>query len=145
MITLDIRRWKLGELVGASTAYWAVLAATALAPYSRVVYSIGRLGGNRGTATASFTDGVVTLTALKDGVAVYAASASTLQIALWIALPPLALWFVWMAAIPSRARARRLDAQAARDALPDPARNGYSDRAAMASADVPVHRRETRG
>jgi hypothetical protein len=104
MISLNIRRWTLGQLVGVSAGYWAVLAAAALGPFSRAVYTIARLGGERGTATGSFNDGIVTLTALKDGVAVYTGSAPILEIALWIALPPLGLWLAWLASRPSRAK-----------------------------------------
>jgi hypothetical protein len=145
MISLNIRRWKLGQLVGASAAYWAVLAAAALSPYSRAVYAIGKLGGNRGTATAAINDGVVTLTALKDGIAVYTGSATTMQIALWIALPPLGLWLAWLASRPSRARAEEeLRAERAREALPDAARNGLGDRAASSPHGVPLDRGERR-
>ena len=110
MISLNIRRWKLGQLVGVSAGYWAVLGAAALAPFSRAVYTVGRLGGERGTATGSFDNGVVTLTALKDGAAVYTGSAPLLQIALWIALPPLGLWLAWLASRPSRAHEQKLHA-----------------------------------
>jgi len=142
MISLDIRRWKLGQLVGVSAGYWAVLAAAALGPFSRAVYTIGRLGGERGTATGSFNDGIVTLTALKDGIAVYTGSESILQIALWIALPPLGLWLAWLSTRPSRAHARELRAQHAHDALPDAARNGAAANGAQFPAHEPVARHD---
>ena len=59
------------HLVSASAAYWAGLAAVALAPFTIAVASVARLGGERGTATGSLGDAGVTLTALKDGVPIY--------------------------------------------------------------------------
>jgi hypothetical protein len=142
MISLNIRHWKLGQLVSVSAAYWAVLAAASLAPFSRVVFTVARLGANRGTATASLNDNIITLTALKDGVAVYTGSASILEIALWIALPPLGLWLAWLASRPSRARAEELRAQQAHDALPDAARNGAAAYRAQSRGAEPIARRD---
>lgn len=141
MISLNIRRWKLGQLVGVSAGYWAVLGAAALAPFSRTVATIARLGGERGTATGSFNDGIITLTALKDGVAVYTGSASILQIALWIALPPLGLCLAWLASRPSRVRPQKRHAH---DALLDGARNDAAARGASSPGHEPVARRDNR-
>lgn len=142
---LDIRRWNVRHLVSASVAYWAGLAAVALARFSIAVAPLARLGENRGTATVSFGDAGLTLTALKDGATIYTSTWPLLQIALWIAVPPLALWIVWLVTRPSRADAAALRASASVDALPDAARAGWSDGAASSPSQVPIERRENRG
>ena len=144
-MTFSIRRWNVRHLVSASVAYWAGLAAVAFAPFSIAAASLAHLSGNRGTATASFGNAGVTLTALKDGATIYTSTASLLQIALWIAVPPLALWIVWLAMRPSRADAAALRATAAFDALPDAARAEWSSGPVSSPSQVPVERRENRG
>jgi hypothetical protein len=144
-MTLDIRRWNLRHLVRASAAYWAGLAAVSLAPFSIAVASLTNLSENRGSANATFGDAGLTLTALKDGATIYTATASLLQIALWIAAPPLALWIVWLVTRPSRADAAALRAAQSLDALPDATRAGWSGGAASSPSQVPVERRENRG
>jgi hypothetical protein len=141
-MTLDIRRWNVRHLVSASAAYWAALAAVALAPFT---IALARLKDNHGSANASFGDAGLTLTALRDGATIYTGTASLLQLALWIAVPPLALWLVWLAMRPSRADAAGLRAAPSLDALPDASRAGWSGGPASPPSEVPVERRETRG
>jgi len=144
-MTLSFRRWNVRHLVSASVAYWAGLAAVAITPFSIAAGTIAHLSGNRGTASASFGNAGVTLTALKDGATIYTGTASLLQMALWIAVPPLALWVVWLAMRPSRAEAAALRASPPLDALPDAARAGWSGGQASPPSQVPVERRENRG
>jgi len=145
VITLDVRRWNMRHLVGASAAYWTTLAATTLAPLARIVLSLAQRSGQHGTVSASFGDGGINLTALEEGIAVYTASAPLPLIAFWVAGPPLALWLVWLALRPSRDAATALHSSPAFDALPDAAPGGWSDRDAAAPRGVPVERRENRG
>ncbi|HLB09044.1 MAG TPA: hypothetical protein VK617_05900 [Gemmatimonadaceae bacterium] len=145
MITLDVRRWNVRHLVGASAAYWAALAATTLAPFARVVLPLVQRSGQHGTVSASFGNGGINLSALEDGITVYTASASLPVIAFWIAGPPLALWLIWLALRPSRDAATALHSSPAFDALPDAAPGGWSDRDVAAPTAVPVERRENRG
>lgn len=144
-MTISVRGWNVRHLVSASVAYWAGLAAVALAPFSIAVFPLTRLSGNRGSANASFGDAGLTLTALKDGATTYASTWPLSQIALWIAVPPLAIWVVWLAMRPSRAHAAALRASASLDALPDAARAGWNGGPASSPSGVPVERRENRG
>lgn len=145
MITLDVRRWNLRHLVGASAAYWTALAATSLAPFARVLVSLAQRSGQHATVSASFGNGGFHLSALEDGITVYTATASLPLIAFWIAGPPLALWLIWIALRPSRHAATALHSSPAPDALPDAAPGGWTDRDAAAPAAVPVERRDNRG
>jgi hypothetical protein len=144
-MTLSIRGWNVRHLVSASVAYWAGLAAVTLAPFSIAVVPLTRLSGNRGSANASFGDAGLTLTALKDGATIYTSTWPPLQIALWIAVPPLALWIAWLVTRPSRADAAALRAAQSLDALPDAARAGWSGGPDASPSQVPVERRENRG
>ena len=144
MITLDVRRWNVRHLVGASAAYWTALAATTLAPIARILSSLAERSGDHGSVSASFGNGGLNLSALEDGITVYTASASLPVIAFWIAGPPLALWLLWLALRPSRDAAAALHSSPAFDALAEPAPGGWSNRDAAAPSAVPVERREHR-
>jgi hypothetical protein len=145
VFTLDVRRWSVRQLVGASAAYWTALAATTLAPFARIALPLTQRSGEHGTVTASFGSGGFNLSVLQDGIAVYTASAPLPLIAFWIAGPPLVLWLVWLALRPSRDAASALHSSPEIDALPDAAPGGWSDRTAAAPDAVPVERRENRG
>jgi hypothetical protein len=145
VITLDVRRWNVRHLIGVSAAYWTALAAATLAPFARVVAPLVLRSGQHGSVSASLGDGGINLTALKDGAAVYTASASFPLIAFWVAGPPLALWLMWLALRPSRDAATELHPSPAHEALPDAAPGAWSDRDAAAPRGVPVERRENRG
>jgi hypothetical protein len=144
VITLDVRRWNVRHLVGASAAYWTALAVATLAPFARVVASLVARSGQHGSVSASLGNGVVNLSALKDGIPVYTASASLPLIAFWVAAPPLALWLIWLALRPSRDVRAALHSSSAFDALPDAAPGAWSDRDAAARRAVPVDRGENR-
>jgi hypothetical protein len=145
VFTLDLRRWNVRHLVGASAAYWTALAATTLAPFARIALALAQRSGEHATVSASFGSGGFNLRVLQDGIAVYTASAPLPLIAFWIAGPPLALWLIWLALRPPRDAATALDSAPAFDALPDAARSSWSDRDAAAPTAAPVERRENRG
>ncbi len=121
VITLDVRRWNVRHLVGASVAYWTALAVTTLAPFARIALPLTQGSGNHGTVTASLGSGGFNLSALRDGVTVYTASAPLSLIAFWIAGPPLALWLLWLALRPSRNASAAMHSSPVFDALPDAA------------------------
>ncbi|MEO8879456.1 MAG: hypothetical protein ABI446_03590 [Gemmatimonadaceae bacterium] len=105
MTSLDIRRWNVAHLVGASAAYWLGLAAATLTPFAR---------------------------------------AAMLDVALWIAVPPLALWLLWLAFRPSRDSAVAMHATPPSSVLPDPARNGFTERVAKMRSPLPADHRQHR-
>ncbi len=99
--------WRPGHLLAAWSAYWLGLAAVTLTPIVLAVFRATRSGGPPGTAnvSASFGDGAIGVTVSRTGHTLIERSAGLLPIALWIAVPPLALWGAWMFA-RSRALAR---------------------------------------
>lgn len=139
MITFDIRRWDVRHLIGASALYWTGLAAATLTPFARAVASVVRLGAGHGSASGSMQNDVLTISAIRDNVVIYSGSAHALDVALWLALPPLALWLVCLALRPQRGVAPA----PSYEALPDAARNGYA--ATPTRTGAAAERRENRG
>ena len=98
---LDIRTWKPRHLLGAWALYWAGLAATTLGPVLATVQRLARPGG-KGSFSVAVGDKGLSITVLDGAHMVREASASLGVIAAWIALPPLALWLVWLATRPKQ-------------------------------------------
>jgi hypothetical protein len=55
----------------------------------------------KGSISFSFGNGVFSLTVSVNGSEIWAGSMSVLALALWIAIPPLLLWFAWLSQRPS--------------------------------------------
>jgi hypothetical protein len=142
-MAFSIRRLGVGHLLGSWALYWAGLAGITLGPFARWAWNLSRMPGEHGSANLSIGDAGVTLTALKDNVTVYSGVAALSQVALWITVPPLLLWLAWLALRPSR-ESESLSAPPMRDALPDPARNGWSAPITPTSTASPLGRRERR-
>jgi len=144
-MTFSIRQWGVGKLIGAWAGYWVALGAVALAPFGRWVWELNRIPGYHGTASASLGDDGVTISALRDNVTVFTASASLPEIAFWVAGPPLMLWLLWLMLRPPRDEVDVVGAPASHDALPDPARGGWGHPITPTSTPSPVERRDRRG
>jgi hypothetical protein len=143
-MSFSIRRLGVGHLLGSWALYWVGLAGITLAPFARWLWDLSQVPGQHGSANLSIGDAGVTLTALKDNVTVYSAVAPLSQVALWITVPPLLLWLVWLALRPSREQRESLSAPAMRDALPDPSRNGWGAPVTPTSTASPIARRDRR-
>ena len=83
--------------------YWAVIALAKLGP---AVAAIIRATSKGDDGTSSFSlnygDAGFTLTVVERGTTTFAGSATLLELAAWIAGPPLIWWIVW--AVRSRKR-----------------------------------------
>lgn len=141
----SIRRWRIGQLVGAWTTYWVALAGVTLAPFIKIVWGLSRGGGDHGTVSLSAGDAGVTLTAVKNGVTAWTGVAPASEVALWVAGPPLVLWLAWLALRPPRRDADRLRASDAYDALPDASRNGWQQPITPTSTPLRIERRGEQG
>ena len=140
----SMRRLGVGHLLGAWGAYWVGLAGITLGPFARWAWDISRVPGSHGSASLSIGDAGVTLLALTNNVTVWSGMASLLDVALWIAGPPLVLWLAWLVLRPAQSAERALEATVARDALPDAARNGWGMPLTPTSTTSPLGRRERR-
>jgi hypothetical protein len=145
-MAFSMRRLGVGHLLGAWGAYWIGLAGVTLGPFARWVWDLSRIPGSHGSASMSIGDAGVSLIALRDNVTVWTGVAPLSQVALWIAVPPLLLWIGWLALRPSRSEQdASLQGATMRDALPDPARDGWGMPITPTSTPSPVERRDRHG
>lgn len=96
-----LARWRPYQLLLSWTAYWVLLLAVTLGPALPAILRATRATGNHGEINASVSDTVLSFTVKEMGQVTWTGSVHFLTAALWIALPPLALWMLWL-----RARSR---------------------------------------
>ena len=98
-----LRRWKAGTLLATWVAYWTGLVGISLGPGLVKAWRLTRAPGSHGTVSASF-DGGKLLFNVNDAVGAGAWSFGTSMAAAvaWIAIPPLALWVLWLMSRPRR-------------------------------------------
>lgn len=102
---LSIRRWHAAHLFGAWVAYWVLLVLVALGRPLLLVRRIAALPEGRSSASASFGNGGFDARMIADGATLWHGHASYGAVVLWVVLPPLLLWLLWVALRPSRADA----------------------------------------
>jgi hypothetical protein len=136
------RKWGWRSLVGAWGAYWAGLAAVTLAPFGVYVWKLTRLPENHGTVSLSVSNAGVHLTALRDGATVWDASVGIVPFALWLALPPLAMWVLWLVMRPAPRADVALPPAPTRGALDDGAAGAWAARDASDAPRAAAHRRD---
>ena len=91
--------WRPRHLVGMWSAYWAALAAATLGPVVPIVWRVTR-PGEHGTVGATVDDEGVRLTIQRGAETAWTGAAGLGEIALWLAVPPLLLWAVWLFSRP---------------------------------------------
>lgn len=96
-----LSRWRPYHLLLAWTGYWVLLLIAALGPALPAILRATRGAGNHGEINASFGDAGLSFVVKEMGRVTWSGSIHLLPAALWIALPPLALWMLWL-----RARSR---------------------------------------
>ncbi|HEX5971412.1 MAG TPA: hypothetical protein VFY85_05765 [Gemmatimonadaceae bacterium] len=98
-----LQRWKPGTLLATWVAYWAGLIGVSIGPGLFKAWRLTRAPGSHGTASASFDNGKL-LFDVNDAAGAGAWSFHTSMAAAiaWIAIPPLALWVLWMISRPRR-------------------------------------------
>lgn len=95
-MALSLSRWRPRHLLLAWLAYWLLLIVTlARAPLVAALTAL-RAPEGHGTMSAAMANSVLTFSVKTDALA-WSGSASLTSIALWIAVPPLVLWALWMA------------------------------------------------
>lgn len=95
---LSLSRWRAGHLLAAWTAYWAGLTAVTITPIVLALLRAARSGAGPGSSSmsASFGDAGISVTVTQYGKAMIERSAGFGAMAAWIAVPPLALWALWL-------------------------------------------------
>jgi hypothetical protein len=89
-----LSRWRPYQLFLAWMAYWILLFAVTLG--SAVVAVLHAVSGHNNEVNVSFSNTLFSLTVREAGRATWTGSVHLLTAALWIALPPLALWLLWI-------------------------------------------------
>lgn len=132
------RHWRARHLLGAWIAYWAALLAVTLGPGVLAVQRIK--GAPKNTSRVNFGLGDQGLQGdiVSYGQTLWSVHAGLGEVVLWLVVPPLLLWVLWLALRP------RVHAGAARTAEAEAARAlgaGAPDWQAPAQADRDVARR----
>jgi hypothetical protein len=92
---LFFRRWRPRHLFFAWLAYWIGLILVTLWPAIIAGWRLSRPNGH-GSANASFTNGVLNANLVDAGRTIWAGSVSFSTLVLFLAIPPLVLWLVWL-------------------------------------------------
>jgi hypothetical protein len=95
---LSLSRWKPGQLLLSWGAYWAGLVAVKLGPAILEMWRVTRLPEGHGVINATFGNDGFNLSVVEDGVTTLATSASLSSILLWVLVPPIVLWALWLLA-----------------------------------------------
>ena len=90
-------RWPTRWLFASWFAYWAALIVFKLGPAIGAVWRATRAATGQGNVTAGFSNGVLSLVVTHSGRTAWSGSAHFLELAGWIAVPPLLAWLVWVA------------------------------------------------
>jgi len=93
---LTLSHWRPANLFAAWGAYWAGLAAVTLTPAALAVLRATSSGAHPSSVNASLGDHGISITVMEAGRQTYVASAHVLPAALLIAVPPLALFALWL-------------------------------------------------
>jgi hypothetical protein len=98
-----LSRWRPRHLLASWIAYWIALPFIALAPALPVLWRVSGAAQGQGNIGVSFGDTgwVVTVAA---GADKWVGHTSSLEVALWVGLPPLLMWIAWMASRPRAGR-----------------------------------------
>lgn len=101
---LRLSRWTAGTLLGTWAAYWAMLIGVSLGPGLLAAWRLTRGQGSHGKMIASLDNGHLLLQVhdAAGAMAPWTFNTSITSALAWIALPPLALWVVWLVSRPRR-------------------------------------------
>lgn len=139
---LTPRKWGWRSLVGSWGVYWAGLAAVTLGPFGVYVWKMSQQPAGHGNVSLSMGDAGIQLTALRDGASAFNATVGVVPFALWVTVPPLAMWALWLMLRPSRRPDDTLRSPSTRDALDDGAAGAWAQPDASDATRDAVLRRE---
>lgn len=98
MSLLSLSRWRPRHLFLAWTAYWIALLLVTIGPAVPAILRATGSAPGKGEISANFADGVFSLIVKQSGQVLWSGSVHFLTAALWLALPPLVLWLLWLRA-----------------------------------------------
>jgi hypothetical protein len=100
-----IRRLRPRQLYAAWGVWWLILLAR-LTPAFVAMWKAAHAGPGQGEFGLSFDNGILKLAVKLASQEIYAGSISFLALALLVAVPPLAMWLVWVSLRPAPERER---------------------------------------
>jgi hypothetical protein len=136
----SLARWRLRHLSLASLAYWAALAVVRLTPAFIAGWKVTRAGEHGSINAAVGGNSLLKVTILRDAAVMWSGAVPLGMLALWVAGPPLVLWFLWLIAT---SRTRR-EARSAPAEL-EPGDVMPTSQATRVRDEVPIPRRDARG
>jgi hypothetical protein len=108
MSFFSLSRWRPAHLLLAWAGYWIALLIVTLAPAVPAILSATR-AQTHGEINASFGNSVFSLTVKELGKITWSGSVHAFAAALWIGIPPLILWALWLRARSKAVRARDVE------------------------------------
>lgn len=99
-----LERWTAGTLLGTWATYWAALLGVTIGPGLLAAWRLTRGQESHGKMIASLDNGHLLLQVSDAAGATgpWTFNTSIATALAWIALPPLALWVVWLVSRPRR-------------------------------------------
>jgi hypothetical protein len=94
-MTRSVRRWGFRHLLLGWVAYWVLLAIAVLRTPVMIAWRLSQLPDGHSSISADLGNAGFHVTMSQEGTVVWAGSVHLLTAALWIGLPPLAMWFAW--------------------------------------------------
>lgn len=116
-----LARWRPAHVVTAWVVYWIGLAAATLTPTILAISRAASAPKDTANVSVSMANTVLKLTVTTPGRVAYEATASLGHMALWIGVPPLALYALWLFTRRRPGGAPAALGGADPDALPRPA------------------------
>ena len=93
---LSLRRWKPGQLLLGWATYWAGLVGVTLSPAIAATWRATHLPEGHGSVSANFGNSTLSYTVIEDGVKTWVGTTPMTTALLWVVVPPLLLWLVWL-------------------------------------------------
>jgi len=90
------RHRRTRHLLIAWSAYWALLAAYAFGPAVQAFLRASAQPHAKLSVAGTFDDDILRLTVTDAGVTAWTGAVPFLSAVLWVALPPLLLWLLWL-------------------------------------------------
>jgi hypothetical protein len=91
----SLRHWRPRHLFAAWVTYWIGLLIALVAPAISAGWKVTRPDAH-GSVNVGFSDGIINATIIDASNTLWHGSIAFSTFVLWAALPPLALWIVWM-------------------------------------------------
>ena len=94
-MAFSLSRWRAKHLLGAWVLYWIGFVVTKLGAGIVAALRVMNGASEHGNINVSMNDGVLSAKVTGDGI-LWSGSSSLVSIVLWLCVPPLLLWLLWL-------------------------------------------------